>query len=551
MITNITEIKAKSNIIEVIEQFLPLKKAGANYQANCPFHNEKSASFIVSPTKQIYTCFGCGKSGDVFSFVQEYKHLSFEESVCEVAELCNIEPLFEKGSRTQKIDKKSLYNKYESLCALAQKELQKQPKVLQYLFNRGLTQEDLEYFNIGYTPSKEQILSLFSQEEALNLGLLKKSTYKESFCPFKERIIFALYNHTHHIVGLSGRTHPYANFKNAPKYYNSSESFLFKKSEYPYLYSFAKSHIKNTKEAIICEGYLDAITLHKLGFKNTIATCGIAFNLNTINAIYKLENEVNFTLFFDNDEAGRAACIRAIELLLKHKIYTIFCLLLDKDHKDINELYTKRLLSQSPSETQKELKNYIKKERGLRFYIYYHFKNAKSPKDKDRLLLWLKDLVAQEHNFYQKQALIDELSSITHIEQAFFTSTSTPHIILKENRFYPIVYAIYNHKECAFIAKESDLSFLPKELLSDVRTFLDTNQIPQNALKIALNENYNLYNFESFYKELLSLQIHQAKTQMIKAKTNKDISHICALQSFIQEKHKELDILAKPQEEIF
>ncbi|WP_066389551.1 DNA primase [Helicobacter himalayensis] len=542
MITNISEIKARADIVGIIEQYLPLKRAGANYQANCPFHNEKSASFIVSPAKQIFTCFGCGKSGDVFKFVQEYKQLDFKEAIEEVAEISGITPIYDKKG-APKQDKKSLFTKYESLMQLAKNSLLANAQVSNYCFNRGLTKEDLEYFSIGYAPTKEEILSIFTLKEALDLGLLKQSQTRGSYTPFAHRILFALRDQTHHIVGLSGRTHPYINFKNAPKYYNSSESFLFKKSECLYLYSFAKSHIKNTQEAIICEGYLDAITLHKLGFKNAIATSGTAFNLNHINAIYKIDNEVSFTLFFDNDEAGEKAQIRAIDALFKQKIYSISCLLLDKTHKDINEFYTKELLDLNQEAREQGLSKGLKKISALKFYIYYHFKKAKSPKEKDNLLFYLKDLVKNETAFFQKQSLIEQISTITKIDPSFFYSAPIIQHTPKDERFNALAYAIFNNKECAYIAQNTDLDFLNKELKEAVQSFLQTKEIPQNALKIALDESLNIFDVDSFYKELLNAQIYHLKSKFAVARIKKDIPLLCALNISIQEKQQELQTM--------
>lgn len=529
MIANITQIKELANIVDVIESFIPLRKAGANFQATCPFHNEKSASFIISPTKQIFTCFGCGKSGDVFKFVQEFSNLSFTESVEEVAKICNIEVIYTKGD-TKAIDKKPLYQKYATFFALALQELHSQPKICQYLFNRGLNEADLEYFSLGFMPQKEQILSIFTNEEALSLGLLKLSQTRQSYTPFKERVIFAIRNNAHQIVGLSGRIQPYHNFAKAPKYINSTESQLFKKSENLYLYSYAKSHIKSKQEAIICEGYFDAITLHKIGFKNAVATCGTAFNLCHINQIYKIDKNVSFGLFFDNDEAGAKAQIRAIDLLLQHKIYNIHCYVL-KESKDIAEILEKGNLSPT-----------IKKIPALKFYIHYHFKHFKTPKEKDTLLLKLKSIIQNEPNYYQKEALIRQISAFTGINEDFFTQQKMQKSQISSNevRFFCFVNAIYNDEDCAYIAKNSDLHFLPKALNQDVQSFFTTGEIPQSAHHIAFNEKFMIHNVDSFYKELLSLQIHALNSQILSAKLKKDIKSLSALTSHIQEIQKEL-----------
>ncbi len=532
MIKNISEIKAKSDIIDIIGSFLILKKSGANYSSPCPFHNEKSASFIVSPAKQIFTCFGCGKSGDVFKFLQEYKQLSFNESVEEVAELSGVNIEYESYKNTQnnKDKRKELNAQYESLFSKATQELMGNENILQYLYNRGLTQEDFSTFNIGLMPSLDSIRSIYDTQTALQIGILKKRTDGSIYTPFKNRIIFAIRNPAHKIVGLSGRTHPYENFRNAPKYLNSSESFLFKKSENLYLYSQAKTHIKNKQSVIIVEGYMDCIALHKMGFHNAVATCGTAFNLAHLNALYRIVENIEIIFCFDSDEAGRKATIRSLELCFLHKFYNVKTMLLKGGHKDIGEILEKQAKCDC---------NIIS---GLQFYIGYHFKQAKDSKAKDDLLKYLVSLIDNEPNFYAKMELIDSISTFTNIPKEYFHTKKAQSYKSNHNRILELLYSIYNNKDCAYIAKSNlDLDSIDEHYKADLEHFLNTEQLQGSALNIALNDKLNTnFNISSVYNEILNLNIIQANKNLDIAKIKKDIPQIIALSEYITKCKEEI-----------
>lgn len=532
MIKNITEIKAKSNIIDIIGSFLILKKSGANYSSPCPFHNEKSASFIVSPAKQIFTCFGCGKSGDVFKFLQEYKQLSFQESVEAVGELSgvNIEYETNKNTAHNKDKRQELNAQYESLFVKATQELLANEKILQYLYNRGLTQEDLNIFSIGLMPSLDSIRSIYDTQTALQLGILKKRTDGSIYTPFKNRIIFAIRNNAHKIVGLSGRTHPYENFRNAPKYLNSGESFLFKKSENLYLFSLAKSAIKQNNSVIIVEGYMDCIALHKMGFTNAVATCGTAFNLAHLNALYRINQEIELVFCFDSDEAGKKATIRSLELCFSHKFYNVKTMLLKGNHKDIGEILEKKAQLECNVIT------------GLKFYIGYHFKQAKDSKAKDDLLKYLVSLIDNEQNFYAKLELIDNISSLTHIPKEYFYTKKAQSYKSNHNRILELLYSIYNDKDCAYIAKKQlDLDSIDEHYKADLEHFLNTEQLQGSALNIALNDKLNTnLNISSVYNEILNLNITQASKNLDIAKIKKDIPQIIALSEYITKCKEEI-----------
>ena len=538
MIKNLDEIKAKSDIVDIISTFIPLKKAGSNYQAPCPFHNEKSASFIVSPQKQIFTCFGCGKGGDVIKFVQEYKSLSFAESIAEVAQMSGVELEYDTNTLVKTHNTSQLCEKYKSLLALAQKELLNKPQILEYLHKRGLENDDFAHFGIGFMPPLDKVREIFSTEEALSLGILKKRQDGAIYTPFKERIIFAIFDKNHKIVGLSGRTHPYGAFKNAPKYLNSVESFLFKKSQNLYLFSLAKTAIKSSQKAIIVEGYMDAIALHKLGYKNAVATCGTAFNLQHLNAIYRICQEVEFCLCFDSDEAGRKATQRAIELLFTHRFYNTRVLVIKEDYKDIGEIL------------ERKMELHFKDIYALKFFIAFKLKNAPNPRAKDEVIKELKALLENEQNYFMRSFLLDKIVEITQIPREFWlkNKAKAPQNV-GEKRILKLLYSIYNNEDCAYLAKQKLwLEALPKTCQDDLNVFFADKTLTPQATQISLNENFApCLDIDGFYKEMLQTNITQAKKDLNMAKIKKDLPQVLALSEYITKAQKEIT----NQDEIF
>lgn len=403
MIENLEEIKAKANIVEVISQYIPLRKEGANFTANCPFHEERSASFKVNPQKQFYHCFGCGVGGDVFKFVQEYKHLSFEDAVLEVADAQNI---FAKvGARG--FDKKAYLEVLDKVNNMFQNALLNQPQLLKYLQNRGLNLEDLRLFSIGYIP-KDFYKELTTEENKLlcDLGLLVRGEFGH-YAPLGERISFAMRNFAHKVVGFSARTHPYANFKNTAKYINSKESQIFHKSQILYNLSLAKTSIAKVHEVWIVEGFMDAIALYKLGFKNVVATCGTAFNATHLSAIINF-TQARLVFCFDNDIAGFQANLRALNLCFRQRIYDCKVAQLQNEAKDIGDVL----------KSGEELK--IKKMQGFLYFCKAKLQNAKTTQERDRILSEIQDFINKESAYYAKNRLIELAAFAFGIPKDYF-----------------------------------------------------------------------------------------------------------------------------------
>jgi len=305
---SIDGLKARIDIVDVIGNYVELKKAGANYKGLCPFHDEKSPSFSVSPSKQFYHCFGCQASGDAIKFVMEYEKLSYPEAVEKLAAQYNYSLAYTQGQPRQQRSQlmERLNDWYRSL-------LDKTPAAMQYLQERGVYESSIEHFGIGYAPASHLTLGFikqqqFSMAEAVELGVAGVGEGRE-FARFIERITFPIHAPNGAIVGFGGRTIT----GHQAKYVNSPQTKLFNKSRLLYAYNHARDSIHKRREMIVTEGYLDVIMLHQAGFTQAVATLGTALTSEHLPLLRK--GEPRILMAYDGDAAGRNAALKASKLL--------------------------------------------------------------------------------------------------------------------------------------------------------------------------------------------------------------------------------------------
>ena len=307
---SIEALKARLDIVDVVGNYVELKKAGGNFKAPCPFHDEKSPSFVVSPQKQIYHCFGCGAGGDAVKFVMEYEKLNYPEALEKLAQNYNFTLTYTDNKhnkpRSQVMEK--LNEWYQSL-------LFKNQVALSYVRERGIYESSIEKFGIGYAPdSKATINYITSQQfaikEAIDMGVVGYNPeHRQTYARFIERVTFPIHSANGSIVGFGGRTITGHN----AKYVNSPETPFFNKSRLLYAYHLAKQSIYKRSEIIITEGYLDVIMLHQAGFDNAVATLGTALTQEHLPLLRKGSPHV--VMAYDGDKAGRAAALKASRLL--------------------------------------------------------------------------------------------------------------------------------------------------------------------------------------------------------------------------------------------
>ncbi len=306
--SSIENLKSRIDIVDVIGSYIELKKSGANFKGLCPFHSEKTPSFVVSPAKQIYHCFGCHASGDAIKFVMEYEKLSYPEAVEKLASMYHFPLTYTKRSNFKKSDI------LERAKIFFEKNLENFKTAKEYLLNRGVYESSIERFEIGYAPSSFEFLEFlkregFSKDEALKFGLVAKDENKRFYARFIERIIFPIYDPRGNLVGFGGRS-----ITNHPaKYINSPQTAYFNKSRLLYGYHLAKDRILREGRIIVAEGYLDVIMLHQGGFKESVATLGTALTREHLPLIRKGNPKV--ILAYDGDSAGIEAAFKASKML--------------------------------------------------------------------------------------------------------------------------------------------------------------------------------------------------------------------------------------------
>lgn len=308
---SIEELKNSLDIVAIISHYIELKRAGINYSACCPFHGEKTPSFMVSPSRGTYHCFGCGASGDAFSFVMEYEKLNFAESVEKVASLCNFTLAYSKERRE---DNKKEGDILESFTSFYSSALSSSTSHLSYLKQRGIKEESIKSFRLGYCGAGFESIkfadSLNARKEAIELGVLGENESRV-YARFSDRIIFPIHSPSGKVVGFGGRITQ--SDSNLAKYLNSPQSRLFHKSKLLYAYHLAREEIFRKKEIIITEGYMDVIMLHQAGIKNAVATLGTALTPDHLPLLARGEPKV--IVGYDGDKAGINSATKASKLL--------------------------------------------------------------------------------------------------------------------------------------------------------------------------------------------------------------------------------------------
>jgi DNA primase len=308
----IQELLNRVDVVDVVDKSVPLKKAGANYSACCPFHNEKSPSFTVSPTKQFYHCFGCGAHGTAISFLMEYNGLSFVEAVHELAKQVGMIVPQENGSSDER-SKKVVVGLQESLqqaAAYYKSELKKSQRAIDYLKGRGLSGQIAAKFQIGYAPSGWQNLqgafSNYDNEVLTTAGLVVENDQGKRYDRFRDRIMFPIHNQKGEVIGFGGRV---LNPEDTPKYYNSPETPVFQKGHELYGLFVARRAIRDAGRVLVVEGYMDVVALAQYGIDYAVAALGTATTPFHITKLMRQTDEVVFS--FDGDNAGRTAAWRA------------------------------------------------------------------------------------------------------------------------------------------------------------------------------------------------------------------------------------------------
>ena len=319
----IQDLLNRVDIVDVIEGHLPLKKAGANYIACCPFHGEKTPSFTVSPTKQFYHCFGCSAHGTAVSFMMEYIGMDFIEAINDLASRVGIQvPAPEKkeydgtsgfrvGGENKESSSQNMFEAMSTITKFYKDQLKCSERGISYLKKRGLTGETAARFGIGYSPAGWQNLAeIFPDYESpilVKIGMVKENEEKKRYDRFRDRIMFPILNLKGKVVGFGGRVIT----KDEPKYLNSPETPLFEKGQELYNLFAARRAIRDAKKVLVVEGYMDVVVLSQYGIEYAVATLGTATTPRHVQKLLRQTDNIVFC--FDGDDAGRKAAWRALE----------------------------------------------------------------------------------------------------------------------------------------------------------------------------------------------------------------------------------------------
>ena len=321
----IEKVRFSNDIIDVVSEYTNLKKSGQSYKGLCPFHDEKTPSFNVSPDQQLYYCFGCGVGGNIFNFIMEVEGLNFSEAVEFLAERANIELPQQSNSQARQ-RKRSQRNKLLKIHKLAtqfynylllESELGRQ--AYNYLVERGFDEETIEKFQLGFAPDRWQGLYNFLSDKGyedeilLKSGLILPRKNNDGYYDrFRNRVMFTIFDHRHQAIGFGGRV---LSSDEEPKYLNSPSTPLFDKSENLYGLNWAKKEMRQTDEVIITEGYTDVITASDFGIENVVASLGTSLTTQQAKILKRYVERVYIA--YDADAAGAQAALRGLEILKK------------------------------------------------------------------------------------------------------------------------------------------------------------------------------------------------------------------------------------------
>jgi len=333
----IDEVNRVANVYDVVSDYISLKKTGSVYVALCPFHSEKTPSFVVSPSKNIFKCFGCGIAGNAIKFVMEYEKVSFTEAVIKIAQKYNIPVKFENDEKDKIF--KGLYLVAREILNFYKENLKNSSLAKDYIKKRGILPRIIEDFELGYSPTDIGLLKKFIEEKNISIEDLEKiglitNTENGIKDKFAGRLIFPIKDVKGNVVAFGGRA---LEEGKQPKYLNSPDTVIYKKGNTLYGIYESLPYIKEKETVIIVEGYMDLISLHQIGIKNVVATLGTAFTQNQARLIKKYVKEA--IIMFDSDSAGKKAAIEASKILLSEGITVKYAYY--NDAKDPDELSKK------------------------------------------------------------------------------------------------------------------------------------------------------------------------------------------------------------------
>jgi len=547
------EIKSHIDIVEFISDYVALKKSGQNFKGLCPFHSEKTPSFMVSQPKQIFHCFGCGAGGDVVSFLMKHDNLPFGEALQYLAKKAGIKITDSAFDKNFSAKRQKILQVNEEAMKFYMRTLRQSNSAMEYLRQRGITDDALTAFSIGYAPDQRNILCTHLKKTGhpdsilMNAGLAVADG-KGCRDWFRGRIIFPICNLRNDVVAFGGRVMD----NTLPKYINSPETEIFKKSETLFAINIGKDEIRKKGYAIIVEGYLDAIMCHQHGFKNTVAPLGTALTSRHLQKLKSLTSRV--VLVFDGDDAGVSAARRSLSILCENDIKAKVLLLPAGEDPD-------SFLRKRGSEPFRKLLS------AAQSMIRFLLKSAKGERiDAVREAL---TMIASMKDLLQADELVRELVDSSKINEAVLRSElekvrQKAHAQKREKPHYAAV--AFNREELLLLSAllsfpEKSRSVLSQLTIEDMRSETirslfhkinelgDTVSLPMilnNAddtertliTGLSLNPGFDPEHVDKNIDDCL-LKLKQRKTEK-ERQIAEDIGDITRLDSLLKEKRKDI-----------
>lgn len=512
----IQEIKDRLPIEEVVSRYVKLEKSGINLKGLCPFHGEKTPSFFVAPHRGSFMCFGCGKKGDIFTFLQEIEGIEFFDALKQLAEQAGVVIETQKKDSNQK---KDAYTILEKACLIYQSYLQKSIPAQEYLLQRGLTNQTINQFRIGYIPDEWNILYTelkkdFEEKDILESGLVIKNENGRVYDRFRGRIMFPIFDSNGKVIAFTGRVFV-TEQKDTPKYVNSPETQLFSKSHTLYGLNFAKQAIRKHNFVILVEGQMDVIMSHQMGYSNTVASSGTAFTQDQLQMISKITQ--NLLLAFDSDSAGLATTAKVWEMAINQGL-------------DVKIAYYEG--AKDPADTIKEnpdtWKNIVKNSIHIIEFVAKLI--AKISDERKRIKLYqerILPLLRRVHTYSEKNFFIDKISAMLSISSGIIWSD----LSLEKN---PDSQNIRQYEQVEKIEQEpiinSYIMVLEKkdvDLREKINQFMSNYQIPilskdvfdEKKLFEIENEYENdfknvIQNFKEIFSQYLLIQLKNKNKEL-------------------------------------
>jgi len=517
-------IKDRLDIAEIVGAYVKLDKTGINWKGRCPFHTEKTPSFFVSPLRKSYYCFGCGAKGDIFTFVEEMEGMSFVEALKSLAERAGVELKGTIESARDRGEKAEMRRALETARESFETHLSKDKEALAYLKSRGLDENSIRVWRLGYAPDEwhsllEHLTTLgFNKGILIKAGLVKVSGTKH-YDVFRKRIIFPLSDASGEIDGFAGRAASTRGVEAEPKYLNSPDTVLFHKSSLLYGLDKAKTDIRKKNYAVLVEGQIDLILSHQSGILNTVASSGTAFTAEHLKRLKGLSERI--ILAFDADPAGIAASEKATTLALSLGLEVKVAKLPEgRDPADV--------IKEDPNEWKQILRESVN---ALEYFL-------------DRILEKEKDV--RKSGKLIKEKILPMISLLeSSIERAHFISLIAKKTGIKEDVIWedlrkthsPPVKGEMQKAEGVFEKQEKSHKDLIVERLDEVKVWL--KDMPQNSEEAEVLEKEKSELEKHLKKEELMEELENLKVTLTGASTSNEVGTL----KRIGEVHKELRVL--------